>query len=341
MPHVLRTAARRAAPAGLLALACLLPGLPAQAAAPQLQAAAFVSVPSSYNVHNPPTPYDYVVSSGARAEAELWLQDHALNLGTPASPIVGYLSGHSAAYADFETASLGAFSGGQLRYPGGNVAPLAQEPGASASLRDAVHFHIPGAGDGTITPITFSIRVSGLLDPVTGLSRANYSGAFSTFFTNSVGVTGHFGSGSFSQQIYVNNNQTAAVQRSTGGAATATGSVSDGHQVFTHSASQQLSASVVGGDAVISDVFSFTFYLRGANPWLNIDLSLGVNGLTNFSDGLSFSLGALPAGVSFSSDSGLFLSAVPEPASYALFGIGLLLIGTRQLGARRRQRQLG
>ncbi len=77
-----------------------------------------------------------------------------------------------------------------------------------------------------------------------------------------------------------------------------------------------------------SVVWTDVFMLVGASEDVAADMALQLNGHAGADSSYTSSVSlTLPAGVSFTSDSGVFLSQVPEPGSLAVFGVlgGLLL----------------
>lgn len=77
-----------------------------------------------------------------------------------------------------------------------------------------------------------------------------------------------------------------------------------------------------------------TIRLYGSAPTLDIDLGLSVSGATDFFNTTTFAFTDVPDGVTFTSDSGVFLTTVvPIPAAVWLFASALAMLGwqrTRQ-----------
>jgi hypothetical protein len=168
------------------------------------------------------------------------------------------------------------------------------------TISDGLHFAVAGAGSATVTDIGVTFTVDG------SISHGSQTGPYQT-----VGSHLGFGGATFSS----------------------TASVSYGTDSFTDSAANWVSygySSNTADDIVFTGIYALT----GASTDLGIDESLdascggGVD--CNFSHTGAVSL-SLPAGVSFTSDSGVFLTAspvaaVPEADSLAIFSVGLLAL---------------
>jgi hypothetical protein len=84
-----------------------------------------------------------------------------------------------------------------------------------------------------------------------------------------------------------------------------------------------------------SGLISGTLLVPSGLSSLQIDTLLHLNcrfgAICDFANTGSFRFGALPAGISLTSESGVFLSAVPEPGVARLLGIaGLALFGAQR-----------
>ncbi len=173
---------------------------------------------------------------------------------------------------------------------------------------DTLHFTVQGATSTTHTPITVTWTETGHMqgsgsDPFQGASQA--FGPLATL-SSSVNLGG-------SAQVNIalddgqNNDTTGYVS----------GSNSGGGNFST------LTPNLV--------VWTDVFMLVGATEDMPAVMTLQLNGHAGADSSYASSVSlALPAGVSFTSDSGLFLSQVPEPTSLALLaGFGGLLLNRR------------
>ncbi|MGI4881129.1 MAG: PEPxxWA-CTERM sorting domain-containing protein [Janthinobacterium lividum] len=190
---------------------------------------------------------------------------------------------------------------------------------SSAAISDELHFTAaPGATASTVTAIGVTFTVGGTFHP--NGSNDNSSGPTEAGDFNGTLTLG----GRAANFSFANNSTTGFTTIGTFyqyPLAFETGS-------WTHDA------------ANTSATFTGIYYFTGAS--IDAAVTLGVNfgcdnGLTcDFSNTLSFSL---PTGVSYTSDSGVFLTAgatgaIPEPTSWALLVAGFGIVG---LAARRRR----
>lgn len=170
---------------------------------------------------------------------------------------------------------------------------------AYAQFSDTLHLTVAGAGPTTVTPI--GVRFA--LDGTTSAAQGGYG---------SVSWAMEIGGGIFSRQIYDGGNAGVC-----GAAYTActNGWLNDGGWA----------SSQVLSNTPNSVIFEGTFNVTGANPTVDLlgELNL-VGGLGqvafDYSHTASFGL-AVPAGVTYTSDSGVFLTetvATPEPVSWPL-----------------------
>jgi hypothetical protein len=188
---------------------------------------------------------------------------------------------------------------------GGAIPNFASEE-AIADLRDMLTFTVNGASPDTVTPITVFFTVDGDFGPY--VSSDYGSGALITNFMLGAATTSYNVNGSASTPPYMSNSYAFGW---------ANGSDGSGTWLV-------LSPS----EAVFEGVYD----LVGSSDTLNIDLNTFAqcgDGFTcDYDDTgkLSFNL---PTGVSFISASGVFLTAVPEPSTWAMMiagfaGLGLL-----------------
>ena len=172
-----------------------------------------------------------------------------------------------------------------------------------ASFSDRLTFNIDGAGPATVTTIRVSFAIDG------GFTLLNSSRA----------------------SAQVNGDLRFGVAFAT---------LNDGNAVVP---SQIQGGWVTGGwvsDSPGTSVFTGTYALVGAAPTLDLRTRLMTNAdwgaLASYSNTAAFQM-SLPANVSYTSDSGVFLSAVPEPGTWALMLAGLA--GTGWVARRRRQQR--
>lgn len=193
---------------------------------------------------------------------------------------------------------------------------------ASARLIDTLHFTVAGADANTVTyiPVSFSFDgfMPGTSDPQTAFGQVGYG----FFFGNaSTYEFGDYGAGYYG---YYNTYPT-----------------------FTYASPPRVGGWESYSFASYSPLdtrFSGIYALTGASGDIPIDFSLSLNAThvaLDFSNTGRISIGKVN-GLSFTSDSGTFLSAnavggVPEPASWAMLIAGFGMIGA---GVRTRQRRV-
>lgn len=206
------------------------------------------------------------------------------------------------AASDLTSASLHAFAEGGGNDPGGGGSRAAT---AGATLRDTLHFSVAGADATTVTPIT--VRMS--LD---GHTAANLGANFM-----SLDWRMSFGDASI---FDLADNQNPADVFS------ARSQSAEGWASFFRT------VNVISPDH--TDIQIEAIYdLVGASADIDVGGSLMLqvdNAIMDYENTGKFAL-VLPAGVSYTSDSGVFLvqAAVPEPTSWALMTVGLLALGLR------------
>jgi hypothetical protein len=214
------------------------------------------------------------------------------------------------AASDLATASLHAFAQGGGNNPGGGGSRAAT---VSATLRDTLHFNVAGAGATTVTSITVRMSLDGHTAASLGANfmsldwRMNFGGASVFDLADNQNVAGEYGARSQTAQGWSSFFRTVNV-------------------ISPDNTDIQIEAiyDLVGASADI-DV--------GGSLMLQVD-----NATLDYENTGKFSL-VLPAGVTYTSDSGVFLApaAVPEPTSWALTAVGLLALGLRSSRRPRRR----
>lgn len=202
------------------------------------------------------------------------------------------------AYADLKTGKLGVSA----------VSTYAGLSSAVTGWEEMLRFSVDGADDGTVTPIEFLFSFGGTIGRLAGYAQTGlYFGVHQTM------GNGGYGGDSFFD--------------------------------LTRSGGQYLVGGIdlrregwLGFEAIPDSSgdnypIKATFGLRGSNPTLSLATRLTAflqeQASADFSNGATFAM-TLPDTVRFTSGSGVFLSAVsavPEPASWAMMLIGFGLVG--------------
>ena len=233
-------------------------------------------------------------------------------------------SAQSTVTADLKTASLHLYAADSDRT--GNCSSGTVPCGyaqASGTLNDTLHFTVAGATAMTITTVQARFTLEGSMIHTGSTVDTPDSGYAEIYGTL------HFGG---------TPSRFDLISDSTSGYAT---------RASLDNYPSGISPSTWTTNAAhTSNVSNFTFTLNGASGDANFYLDASLlcdRGYTcDFSNTAKFAL-ILPAGVSFTSDSGVFLAGgapvggVPEPASWALMVAGFGIVGT---AARRRRRVL-
>jgi len=219
---------------------------------------------------------------------------------------------NSTAYYEFDEAPL----------PGLAFYPASESPYANASvdsyavsaseLDDTVHFSIPGANSGSVTDIGISVHGDGSIDSCC-LIRVGYE------------LTLSFGAGQ--EAIMAWNVNTYSPSSLSG----ATPQTTAGGEVIGDWATDNFASQT-------ASLLEFTGFvpLQGPDPSLTLD---AVFDLISYLGGAyygdtSYITFDLPPGVTFTSDSGVFLTqspfaatAAPEPSTWAILLMGLVALG--------------
>ena len=237
--------------------------------------------------------------------------DESSNIAT--SSIYG--SAQAAASADLATGQLHLFA--TAEYSAGDAGAGAI---AAATLNDTLHFTVAGANAGTVTLIPVSFAFDGMFTPgrPLGPSATLY---YNFIFGNARAYEfGDYGAGYYNGTSYPTFSFPAPQGQTSG----------------------WQSASFTSYDPQ-NTRFSGIYAITGASADIPISFGLqiiaGNNVTLDYSHAGSVSIGHVD-GVSYTSDSGVFLTAapavggVPEPVSWAMLVVGFAAVGTM---ARRRR----
>jgi hypothetical protein len=183
----------------------------------------------------------------------------------------------------------------------------------SESMADTIHFHVAGANASTITTLVITLRVTG-----------NINVAFGFHSEYDFSLTRTAGSGSAGVAL-----RRLSIYDDVQGA-----SANDYSDWFPGSTPLGFASSSLTIGAPNDFEFTGTMTLQGADSTyvlansFEMDTAAGTD--ADFGHTAQFGF-QLPAGATFTSDSGLLLTVVPEPASCAVLGIaGLALLKRRR-----------
>ncbi|MBC7506281.1 MAG: PEP-CTERM sorting domain-containing protein [Sandarakinorhabdus sp.] len=232
---------------------------------------------------------------------------------TATDPIYG--SAHATAAADLATGKIHLYAAAE--YTTGDAGAGAR---AGAGLNDTLHFTIAGASANTVTliPVSFAFDGTFSANPPSPSAVLYYGFTFGNAHTYEFG---DYGAGYYNGSNYPTFAFPDAAGRTSGWQSSSF-------------------ASYQPTDTRFTGIYAIT----GATADLPVSFGLQINANNNvtldFSHTGSVSIGKID-GVSFTSDSGVFLSAlggtvggVPEPSSWAMMVLGFGAVG---FAARRRQ----
>jgi hypothetical protein len=220
--------------------------------------------------------------------------------------INGTATGNAYAAASLDAAWVKVSSGGNYldSFPNPNSGQNGGSGEGWGQFNDVLHFNIAGASANTVSYVGVSYTVDGTISPG-GVGDAN--GSIDNLFQFGTGVMDdivHSGPNTYTPFIYSTNvNQ--------GWASSGFSTNTPGLMVFN------ATYALVGPEADV--------YVAGT-----LDVACGLGTTCDYSHTAQFALTSLPGNVTFTSDSGVFLTAplsgVPEPSSVlfltaALFGL--------------------
>lgn len=184
--------------------------------------------------------------------------------------------------------------------------------GAYAIFGDTLHLTNPSAIASTITEVGFSIHIDGSSSPAVGTSSGG-SAAFNFVIGAGDARSSSLSPSSFApvaDRCFINGVTTNCVSGNSGI-----------HETW---------GNAFSGDPAVDQTFTGVFSFKGqyANVVLEMDLSVvGQYYFMDYSHTAAFSFDRLPAGVSYTSASGQFLTgpqqAVPEPKALVPLAIGV------------------
>jgi hypothetical protein len=213
-----------------------------------------------------------------------------------ASALAGLNGAYSAANT-FDVGSLHAGAGTSVNVAGFTVFGWS----ASSQFGDTLFFTHTGVSASNVTTISFTINITGTLGDIPGGNTTSSGQPFVNYVLSLGGAGGISG-------IPQGFNQTGV------------GLVSPVDIIRSY--------GILG---VIDDTITGSFQFTGVAAIIPMVTNLSVGGQYGYadvSDTATFSIGALPDGVSFTSASGDFLaSGVPEPSTWAMMILGSLGLG--------------
>ena len=219
---------------------------------------------------------------------------------------VGF-AGTANSYVDLTTGKIGAVTTNVQVINGTPSSPYPQNTSAYASFEDYLHFRIPAATAATLTTVGFVFAYDGAVEGSPYSGGLNFQALVEQYQANAAAAT-------INRQYQYNNGSYRLL--------------SDSIDTF---------GSVTVTEAK-TGVFQGTITLHGADPILRVFELLGTDGQADFSHTATFAFTSMPAGVTYSSDSGAFLSAVPavpEPSIYSMNLGGLVVVALIAGRARR------
>jgi hypothetical protein len=177
--------------------------------------------------------------------------------------------------------------------------------GGQAQLADMLWLTIPGLDPGEVQTISFDLIVNGTYARAPGQDRgqANYSfDARSGLF----GLPGLF------------DHVAGSVGWKTASGSNVVNSTAAPEEFYTFT-------KIGDWNQLATNHFIASIDISGDDPTVGFAMSLQAGGPMDFSNTASVTL-TMPDGATFVSESGVFLSAVPEPASALLLALGLVAL---------------